>query len=500
MGKKTGFMEFEREHAAERDPRQRIADFKEYKRTVPDEQAQRQGARCMDCSIPYCSMGMDIEGSTTGCPLYNLIPEWNDLVYKGRWKEALDRLLKTNNFPEFTGKVCPAPCEGSCTVAISDDPVAIKDIELAIIDKGFEEGWIQPRVPHKRTSKKVAVIGSGPAGLAAADQLNQVGHSVTVYERSSRAGGLLTYGIPNMKLEKHIVQRRINLLEQEGIRFQLNTAVGTDILADTLKADYDAVLICTGAAKPIDLPLPGRDLNGIHFAMDYLTQSVKETLGEAPVDPHLNAKDKNVIVIGSGDTGADCVATALRQGAKSISQFSRSLQFPFQREPLNEWPAYPRVFSLEYGHEEAKMLYGEDIREYEIQTRSFKGNADGTVRSLYTERAKKIRDEQRRQFVYEEVPDSGEEWKADLVLVAIGFEGVENSVLDDFGVESSRGVISAEYGKFATNVEGVFAAGDARRGQSLIVWAINEGREAAYEVDRHLMGTSVLPTVGAASL
>ncbi|GAB2500056.1 glutamate synthase small subunit [Alkalibacterium psychrotolerans] len=500
MGKKTGFMEFKREHGEERDPLKRVTDWKEYKQTVSDDQAQRQGARCMDCSIPYCSMGMDIAGGTTGCPLYNLIPEWNDLVYKGRWKEALDRLLRTNNFPEFTGKVCPAPCEGSCTVAISDDPVAIKDIELAIIDKGFKEGWIQPRIPTVQTGKKVAIVGSGPAGLAAADQLNQVGHSVTVYEKSARAGGLLTYGIPNMKLEKHIVQRRIDLLEKEGITFKLNTAVGTDVSADDLKDTYDSVIICTGAAKPINLPLEGRDLNGVHFAMDYLTQSVEETLGENSVAPHLNAKGKDVIVIGSGDTGADCVATALRQGAKSISQFSRSLQFPFQREELNEWPAYPRVFSLEYGHEEAKMLYGEDIRQYEIQTRFFKGTADGNVQSLYTERARKVRDEERRQFVYEEVPDSGEEWKADLVLIAIGFEGVENSILEDFGVDSSRGVISAEYGKFATNVDGVFAAGDARRGQSLIVWAINEGREAAYAVDRHLMGTSDLPTVEAAAV
>lgn len=495
MGKKTGFMEINREHVKERDPKERIEDWKEYKSRIPDDQAQRQGARCMDCSIPYCSMGTTIDGSTTGCPVYNLIPEWNDLVYKGRWKAALDRLLKTNNFPEFTGRVCPAPCEGSCTVAISDDAVAIKDIERSIIDKGFEMGWIQPRIPSSRTGKEVAIIGSGPAGLSAADQLNQVGHQVTVFEKNSRAGGLLTYGIPNMKLEKHVVQRRIDLLEEEGIRFILNTEVGKDISAEEIEDQFDSVIVCTGAEKPFDLPIDGRDLKGVHFAMDYLTQSVKETIGESETDEDLNAKGKNVIVIGSGDTGADCVATAIRQGAKSVTQFARSLQFPFKREKLNAWPAYPKVFTLEYGHEEAEKLYGKDIREYQIQTRAFLGTEEGVLKGLYTERARKVRDEERRIFVYEEVPDSGQEWEADLVLLAIGFEGAEENLLTQFGIQTDRGVIDAEYGRFETSREGIFAAGDARRGQSLIVWAINEGREAAYQVDQYLMGKTVLPTV-----
>lgn len=495
MGKKTGFMEFNREYVNERDPIERTQDWNEYKDRISDEQTQRQGARCMDCSIPYCSMGTTIDGVTTGCPVYNLIPEWNDLVYKGKWKEALDRLMQTNNFPEFTGRVCPAPCEGGCTVAISDDAVAIKDIERSIIDKGFEMGWIQPRIPENQTGKRVAIVGSGPAGLSAADQLNQAGHSVTVYERSERAGGLLTYGIPNMKLEKSVVQRRIDLLEAEGIRFVLNTEIGKDISAEEIKESFDSVILCTGATKPFDLPIPGRELKGVHFAMDYLKQSVKETIGDSEIDPELSAKGKHVIVIGSGDTGADCVATALRQGAKSVNQFARSLQFPFKREKLNAWPAYPKVFTLEYGHEEAKELYGEDIREYQIQTKEFIGTEDGQIKSLYTERAQKVRDEERSMIVYEEIADSGEEWEADLVLLAIGFEGAENSLLSAFGVEADRGVIDAEYGKFKTNQEGIYAAGDARRGQSLIVWAINEGREAAHEVDHYLMGKSILPTV-----
>lgn len=487
-------MEITREHIKERDAKKRVEDFKEYKERIPDDQMKRQGARCMDCAIPYCSMGMNLDGETTGCPIHNLIPEWNDLVYKGKWKEALERLMKTNNFPEFTGRVCPAPCEGSCTVAISDDAVAIKDIERAIIDKGFEEGWIEPRIPKKRTGKTVAIIGSGPAGLSAADQLNQAGHSVTVYERDDRAGGLLMYGIPNMKLEKSVVQRRIDLLEEEGITFVLNTEVGVDISTEEIQEEFDSVIVCTGATQARDLPLEGRELNGVEFAMDYLNHATKNVLDGAE-NPELDAKDKNVIVIGSGDTGADCVATAVRQGAKSVHQFARSLQFPFKREPLNAWPAYPKVFTLEYGHEEAKEVYGEDIREYQIQTRKFIGNEEGHVTSLYTERAKKVRDEERRIFVYEEVPNSGEHWEADMVIIAVGFEGPEQSILNQFGVETQKGLISAEYGKFNTNVDGVFAAGDARRGQSLIVWAINEGREVAHEVDQYLMGKTTLPTV-----
>lgn len=337
MGKATGFMEIKRKTASEREPLERMKDWKEYAGSFSDNSAREQGARCMDCSIPFCHIGMEIEGATSGCPVYNLIPEWNDLVYKGRWREALDRLMKTNNFPEFTGRVCPAPCEGSCTVAIHDPAVTIKNIEQKIIDKGFEEGWIEPRIPDVRTGKKVAIIGSGPAGLAAADQLNQAGHEVTIYERADRAGGLLTYGIPNMKLEKSVVERRIQLLRQEGIHFVLNTEVGKDISAGKIKANFDSVILCTGAQKHRDLPLEGRDGKGVRFAMDYLTRSTEKLLdNNIELEDELNADGKDVIVIGGGDTGADCIATAIRQGAKSIVQFGKHPQLPIKRaEKIN---------------------------------------------------------------------------------------------------------------------------------------------------------------------
>ncbi|WP_040981568.1 glutamate synthase subunit beta [Oceanobacillus jeddahense] len=495
MGKATGFMEIERKKATERDPLERIKDWQEYAGTFSDDAASWQGARCMDCSIPFCHIGMEIEGATSGCPIYNLIPEWNDLVYKGRWREALDRLMKTNNFPEFTGRVCPAPCEGSCTVAINDPAVTIKNIEQKIIDKGFEEGWIEPRIPVVRTGKKVAVIGSGPAGLAAADQLNQAGHEVTIYERADRAGGLLTYGIPNMKLDKGIVERRIQLLRQEGVRFLLNTEVGKDISAEEIKADFDAVILCTGAQKHRDLPLEGKDSKGVRFAMDYLTRSTEKLLDDdVELEEELNADGKDVIVIGGGDTGADCIATAIRQGAKSIVQFGKHPQLPIKRADSNQWPAYPQIFSLEYAHKEAKEKFGEDIREYSIQTQKFVTDERGNLKALHTIQMEKKQDEN-GVFFFEEIPGTEKIWPAQLVLIAIGFEGGEEPVLDAFGVKTMRNRILAAYGKFLTTEENVFAAGDARRGQSLIVWAINEGREVAYQVDTYLMGSTSLPTV-----
>lgn len=449
----------------------------------------------MDCSIPFCHIGMEIEGATSGCPVYNLIPEWNDLVYKGRWREALDRLMKTNNFPEFTGRVCPAPCEGSCTVAINDPAVSIKNIEQKIIDKGFEEGWIEPRIPEVRTGKKIAVIGSGPAGLAAADQLNQAGHEVTIYERADRAGGLLTYGIPNMKLDKGVVERRIQLLRQEGIHFVLNTEVGKDISAEDMKASFDSVIICTGAQKHRDLPLEGRDGKGIRFAMDYLTRSTKKLLdADIELEEELNAEGKDVIVIGGGDTGADCIATALRQGAKSIVQFGKHPQLPVKRADSNQWPAYPQVFSLEYAHKEAKEKFRKDIREYSIQTQKFVTDAQGNLKELHTIQMEKKQDEN-GVFFFEEIPGTEKVWPAQLVLIAIGFEGAEETAVKAFEVKTMRNRVLAAYGKFLTTEENVFTAGDARRGQSLIVWAINEGREAAYQVDEYLMGTTSLPTV-----
>ncbi|MFD2656114.1 glutamate synthase subunit beta [Gracilibacillus thailandensis] len=495
MGKATGFMEFERQTANERDPLERIHDWKEYSAPFSDEVAKTQGARCMDCGTPFCHIGMDIDGATSGCPIYNLIPEWNDLVYKGKWREALDRLMKTNNFPEFTGRVCPAPCEGSCTVAINDPAVTIKNIEQKIIDKGFEEGWIEPRVPEHRTGKRVAIVGSGPAGLAAADQLNQAGHSVTVYERADRAGGLLTYGIPNMKLDKGVVERRVQLLRDEGIEFVLNTEVGKDISAEEIKANYDSVILCTGAQKHRDLPIEGREGKGVRFAMDYLTKATQKVLDESvEVEEELDAKGKDVIVIGGGDTGADCIATALRQGANSIAQFGKHPQLPMKRSDENQWPAYPQVFSLEYAHKEAKEYYGEDIRQYSIQTKKFVTDENGKLKELHTVEMKKTRDE-KGMFVFEEIPGTEKVWPAQLVLIAIGFEGAEHPVLEAFNVKTERNRVDAAYGDFRTNVEHVFAAGDSRRGQSLIVWAINEGREVAYHVDQYLMGETALPSV-----
>ncbi|HEX6922498.1 MAG TPA: glutamate synthase subunit beta, partial [Bacillales bacterium] len=365
MGKATGFMEYERETSRERDARERINDWGEYQLADPEEKLQRQGARCMDCATPYCHLGVEFDAASFGCPLHNLIPEWNDLVYRGRWKEALDRLLKTNNFPEFTGRVCPAPCEGSCTVALNDSAVTIKNIEKSIIDKGFEEGWITPQPPEKRTGKHVAVIGSGPAGLAAADQLNKAGHWVTIFEREDRPGGLLTYGIPNMKLEKDLVWRRVDLLKQEGVSFKVNTEIGKDVTYEELRADFDSVILCTGATKQRNLKLKGHEFNGIHFAMDYLTENTRSLLNSNLEDgKYISAKGKNVIVIGGGDTGADCVATALRHGCKSVVQFGKHPRLTDTRPDGNPWPEQPDVFTMDYAYSEAKEKFGEDPRQY----------------------------------------------------------------------------------------------------------------------------------------
>ena len=493
MGKATGFMEYTRQKPKERNPLTRVSDWKEYSTPFSDEMLSQQGARCMDCATPFCHIGMEINNATSGCPIHNLIPEWNDLVYRGKWKEALDRLLKTNNFPEFTGRVCPAPCEGSCTVAISDPAVAIKGIEKTIIEKGFENGWIQPRIPQKRTGKKIAVIGSGPAGLASADQLNQAGHSVTVYERSDRAGGLLTYGIPNMKLDKGIVERRITLLTQEGIDFITNTEVGKDITAEELRNQYDAVILCTGAQKQRELAIEGSTATGVHLAMDYLTSTTKSLLDSNFEDGQfMDTKGKDVIVIGGGDTGADCVATALRQGCNSVVQFGKHPELPAARTSDNMWPAYPSVFTLEYAYEEAKAKHGADPRQYLIQTKKIIADENGHVKELHTIQMEKLKDEN-GGYYFKEIPGTEKVWPAQFVFVAIGFEGTEQPLLTQFGVETMRQKIAAVYGEYRTNIEGVFAAGDARRGQSLIVWAINEGREVAHEVDRYLMGSSVLP-------
>jgi glutamate synthase (NADPH/NADH) small chain len=493
MGKPTGFMEFRRELPMARSPRERIGDWREFHEHADEHKLQAQGARCMDCGVPFCHTGTLIDGMASGCPINNLIPEWNDLVYRGLWKEALDRLHKTNNFPEFTGRVCPAPCEGSCVLGINDSPVTIKTIECAIIDKGFEEGWVVPEPPARRTGKKVAVVGSGPAGLAAAAQLNRAGHWVTVFERADRIGGLLMYGIPNMKLDKRVVQRRVDQMVAEGVRFVTNCEVGKDYPADNLRQEFHAVVLCGGATAARDLPIEGRHLKGIHFAMEFLHANTKSLLDNNLTNGHhISAKGKDVLVIGGGDTGTDCVGTAMRHGCKSLVQFEILPRPPEERAPDNPWPQWPKVYRLDYGQEEAAALFGDDPREYLIQTKRFVGDEHGHVKELHTVRIEWCRDGGR--FVPKEVPGSDKVYPAQLVLLAMGFLGPENQLLDQLGVQKDpRSNAQAEYGKFATSAPGVFAAGDMRRGQSLVVWAINEGRGAARECDRYLMGETVLP-------
>lgn len=494
MGKPTGFMEFDRKTTPHRKPTERINDWEEFHLKMPEEDLREQGARCMDCGIPFCQTGNDMNGKSFGCPIHNLIPEWNDLVYRGKWKEALNRLHKTNNFPEFTGRVCPAPCESSCVLGITDPPVAIKSIEQAIIDRGFEEGWVVPNPPDKRTGKTVGVVGSGPAGLAAAAQLNKAGHKVTVYERADRIGGLLTYGIPNMKLDKSIVQRRVDLMKEEGIEFVVNTEIGSDIPATDLKEKYDALILAGGATNPRDLPIDGRDLDGIHFAMEFLhadTQSLLDSDHED--DEFISAKDKHVIVIGGGDTGTDCVSTSMRHECKSLTQFEIMPKPPDNRSNENPWPEWPNVYKLDYGQEEARKKFGDDPRQYEVMTKKFVDDGNGNVKELHTVLVKwEPGDNGRMKPV--EVEGSHKVWKADLVLLAMGFLGPENPLLEQLNVErDGRSNAKAEHGEFDTSVQGVFAAGDMRRGQSLIVWAINEGRGAARECDRWLMGSTELP-------
>jgi glutamate synthase (NADPH/NADH) small chain len=493
MGKPTGFMEYQRELPLVVPPEQRIHDWHEFHDHADEMMLRKQGARCMDCGVPFCHTGALLEGMASGCPINNLIPEWNDLVYRGLWREALERLHKTNNFPEFTGRVCPAPCEGSCVLGINEEPVTIKTIECAIVDKGFEEGWILPEPPARRTGKKVAVVGSGPAGLAAAAQLNRAGHWVTVFERADRIGGLLMYGIPNMKLDKGIVQRRIDLMAAEGVKFVTRCEVGKDFPAERLRKEFDAVVLCGGATKARDLPIEGRNLQGIHFAMEFLHANTKSLLDSGHEDGrYISARDKDVIVIGGGDTGTDCVGTSLRHGCRSLVQFEILPMPPEQRAADNPWPQWPKVYRLDYGQEEAQALYGRDPREYCITTRKFVGDDSGHVKELHTMRVEWSRDNGR--VIPKEVPGTERVFPSQLVLLAMGFLGPENQLLDQLGVEKDpRSNAKAEHGSFATSVPGVFAAGDMRRGQSLVVWAINEGRGAARECDRYLMGATVLP-------
>lgn len=494
MGKPRGFMEFSRELPPELAPLQRIRNWDEFHLPFDEPKLRAQGARCMDCGTPFCHTGHVIAGAASGCPINNLIPEWNDLVYRGKWDEALERLHKTNNFPEFTGRVCPAPCEGACVLGIIQPPVTIKSIECAIADRGWENGWIVPQPPAKRTGRKVAVVGSGPAGLSCAAQLNHAGHLVSVYERADRIGGLLMYGIPNMKLDKRVVQRRVDLLAQEGVKFITGCEVGRDLPAGKLLREYDATVLCGGATKPRDLPVEGRNLKGIHFAMEFLTANTRSLLDSGHKNgSYISAQDKDVIVIGGGDTGTDCVGTSLRHGCRSVTQLEILPKPPEERPADNPWPQWPRIFRVDYGQQEAAAVYGEDPRRYRATVLRFIGDEQGHVKGIRTVLVDWQKDAQGR-FTPVNVPGTEQTLPAQLVLLAMGFLGPEAAALDQLEIaRDPRTNAKAEYGKFMTNVKGVFTAGDMRRGQSLVVWAINEGRAAAREVDRYLMGSTNLP-------
>ncbi len=494
MGKPTGFIDYLRELPLDRPALKRIEDWNEFHLHMEDEALRSQAARCMDCGVPFCHSGSLISGMAAGCPINNLIPEWNDLIYRGLWKEALERLHKTNNFPEFTGRVCPAPCEGSCVLGINSPPVTIKNIECTIIDHGWEKGWVIPEAPPKRTGKKVAVVGSGPAGLSAAAQLNKAGHSVTVYERADRPGGLLMYGIPNMKLDKkEVVLRRLALLEKEGVQFVCKTEVGVNLAAEKLLSDFDAVVLATGATKPRDLPIEGRNLKGIHFAMDFLTANTKAVLGGERNGTFIDAAGKDVIVIGGGDTGTDCVGTSMRHGCKSLVQVEILPKPPQDRAKDNPWPEWPKVYRLDYGQEEAQAKFGDDPRIYLTTAKKFISDEQGNVKGVLLVNIKWDKNE-KGQFVPVELPETERIVSAQLVLLAMGFLGPEQPLLEALKVERDpRSNVKADHGKFTTNHPKVFAAGDCRRGQSLVVWAFNEGRGAARECDRYLMGETNLP-------
>lgn len=491
MGDVRGFMKFPRQPFGKEKVPQRLEHYHEFVKPMSPEEISRQGARCMDCGVPFCH---------TGCPLGNIIPDWNDLVFRGRWKEALDRLHATNNFPEFTGRVCPAPCETACVLGINEDPVAIKQIEMMIADRGFDEGWIVPEPPQCRTGKKVAVVGSGPAGLAAAQQLNRAGHLVKVFERADRPGGLLMYGIPDFKLEKDRVWRRIKLMEEEGVTFQMNANIGVDIPMSTLQGEFDAILLCGGATQPRDLPIPGRGLQGVHYAMEFLPQQNKRNQGDTVSEESaILATNKHVIVIGGGDTGSDCTGTSNRQRAKSVTQFELLPQPPdvgefpraAQRPASTPWPNWPVILRTSTSHEESCD------RHWSILTKEFIGDENGNVKSLVTVQIEWKPDAQGRQQMVE-IPDTRREWPCELALLAMGFLGPEQKgPISDVGLEVDGRSNVKTSGDYMTSTPGIFAAGDMRRGQSLVVWAIHEGREAARCVDRWLMKASHLPSLNA---
>lgn len=498
MGKPTGFIEYERSTIPNRAPLERIKDWKEIHDVSTEGKLKNQAARCMDCGVPYCHTGTNIGGMASGCPINNLIPEFNDLVYRGRWDEALTRLRKTNNFPEFTGRVCPAPCEGSCVLGSIEPPVTIKNMECSIIDRGWEDGNMTPNPPAERTGKTVAIIGSGPAGLAAADQLNQAGHTVTIFERADRPGGLLMYGIPNMKLDKQvIVDRRIDLMKAEGILFEMNVFVSenSDWTPSRLRSEFDSVILCCGATEPRDLPIDGRHANGVHQAMEFLTANTQYQLDNNfdGSNPDLNAEGKEVVVIGGGDTGTDCVGTSIRQGCKNVIQLEIMPMPPMERAPDNPWPEWPKVYKMDYGQQEAEATQGADPRSYLVMTKSIIKDEHDNVTGLQVVDITWDKND-KGQFVPVETDGTLRTINAQLILLAMGFLGPEQKIVDQFKLETdARSNVKADHEVYTTNVEGVFTAGDMRRGQSLVVWAINEGRGAARECDRFLMGSTQLP-------
>ena len=491
MGKTGGFLEYDRKENLAEKPLDRIKHFNEFHEPMPEEERKAQAARCMDCGVPFCQAGMMIGGMTAGCPLNNLIPEWNDLVFRGNYEGALARLRKTNNFPEFTSRVCPALCEKACTCGLNGDAVSVKENENSIVEYGYENDLIVAEPPKVRTGKKVAVIGSGPSGLATADQLNKRGHHVTVFEREDRPGGLLMYGIPNMKLEKNVIERRIKIMEEEGVEFKLSTDVGVDLSAADILKEYDSVVLACGASNPRNIEVPGRDANGIYFAVDFLKSTTKSLLATPSMKEgsYISAKGKNVMIIGGGDTGNDCVGTSIRHGAKSVTQLEMMPKLPDERAENNPWPEWPRVSKTDYGQEENIAVFGQDPRIYQTTVKEFVKDKKGNVTKAICVKLESVFDEKAGRNIMKEVKGSEFEVKADLVLIAAGFLGTQTYIADAFGVKlNQRTNVETPCGSHATNVKNVFVAGDMHRGQSLVVWAIREGRDAAKEVDEYLMG------------